>query len=214
MTKVDIFNMFVDKSNLDIRFKHPFIYEGYAYSTDRSAAIRCKQSEVDFEITNPTDIPKVSNVFKNQSDVSKISFKNLNFDKFKDFPETQCVGEDIYCSTCNGEGEVEWEFDRYTKEFDCPECNGSGYESNKRLVPTGKNTFGNYAVEINQAALDIKYLYNLHLISKFNNQPIIITKISDLNKQVNFRTGIFEIVIMPILISEYSVHKIIKSYQL
>lgn len=34
--------------------------------------------------------------------------------------------ETIECSTCEGKGEVEWEFQIYNKDFECPVCEGVG----------------------------------------------------------------------------------------
>lgn len=43
--------------------------------------------------------------------------------------KTQDIYNDSYedCKTCAGEASVDWTFEGYTKEFDCPKCDGEGY---------------------------------------------------------------------------------------
>lgn len=41
--------------------------------------------------------------------------------------------EDEDCPVCNGEGEVEWQFDHYSKTDDCPECEGDGFLNRRKI---------------------------------------------------------------------------------
>lgn len=50
-------------------------------------------------------------------------------------------GEDVKCDECEGEGVVDWEYQEWEKEFDCPKCDGNGLLEESKLIPSGNKTF-------------------------------------------------------------------------
>ena len=48
------------------------------------------------------------------------------------------VGEDVDCKECNGDGRVDWEYRHWTRAFECPVCDGSGYMSLSKSEPSGR----------------------------------------------------------------------------
>ena len=215
MTQEQLFNLFVSDFDPDRRALKPFELNGYVYATDRHIIIRCKKEHVDFTahvLENPL---KTYGVFLEHNTNKQISFNDIDFELYKDEPELELKGKDIYCRECNGDGEVLWKYERWNQMFECPACGGCGHESKSRWVETGNKTFGDYMVSINDVNIDIKYIWRLKLISDITSLPIIMSRIESPRKGVMFCVSNYEVVVMPIVkLTDPFNYKLIASYLL
>lgn len=60
----------------------------------------------------------------NNLELNIISLKSLE-EKINKIPKVGKVLKEVECcDVCDGEGQVEWEFEHYTKTDNCPECYG------------------------------------------------------------------------------------------
>lgn len=93
---------------------------------------------------------------------------------------------------------VEWQFDTYTKDDDCPACDGCGSCSKK--VPTGKKTFGeNNCVKIEGNYFRLFEINRLFETAKKLNAEIKLINKKNLADGFTFEVGIVRILIMPLL---------------
>jgi hypothetical protein len=215
MTQEQLFNLFVSDYDIDCKTLKPFELNGYVYATDKHIIIRCKKEHVDFPAQILEDPLKADGVFLEHNTNKQITFNDIDFELYKDKPELELKGADIYCRECNGEGEVVWEYGRWEKEFECPACDGDGYESKSDWVETGNKTFGYYMVSINDVNIDIKYIWRLKLLSDITSQPIIMSRIENPKKGVTFCVSNYEVVVMPLFkFTDEFTHKLIASYLL
>ena len=193
------FDLFVSADNIRPTFNAPFEFKDYVYATDVMVLIRCKKENIDFEITNDGKVPKDIEAIIPKENMSKVLC--FDRDKFNAFmlEDEYTGGEDVECDTCNGEGEVEWEFEHYTLEADCPVCDGSGIQSEGKKIMTGRKTF---------AKTDLVKLNGIHLSAqRFNTllkaQDIIGGEITAINLGESispsmFRVGNCEVLLMGI----------------
>lgn len=119
-------------------FNSSFSQEGYVIATDGCVLIRIRQSQTEGEYIN-IERPNVKSVFKETTSSSILTICSINkmLSNVKKVKEVKYIGKDIKCHECNGEGTVLWEYRSYAEEFDCPVCNGTGYESCEKEVQTG-----------------------------------------------------------------------------
>lgn len=112
--------------------------------------------------------------------------------------------ESIECETCDGFGEVEWEFEDYEKDFDCPVCDGSGESEQEKRTPNGEKW-------IPQSEYYIS-VYDRHieccLFNKIVESVIALgldrinvkeNKDSSPSKGLTFFFADFEVVVMPVM---------------
>lgn len=203
MEQIELFKMFCGNDGIRPVMLLPFEWDGKIYGTDAHKLIRCDKTFLEFELTNsykPINaeacIPKIN---CNRIVANKLE----DFDVFKTEDELIKNGEDIECSECDGEGEVEWEYRHHSKMDDCPVCNGSGFSSESRLVPTGKKTFPQYAyLTIDGVFFNINIFKSIFEAQKIIGEEIISLNKVETYKPAFFRIGNYEFVIMPINNSE------------
>lgn len=113
------------------------------------------------------------------------------------------------CETCSGSGEVEWSFESYTMEDDCPVCNGGGTKTKKRKVKTGNKTFGNVPINLNGAYFDMRLFYKLFEVREYFGGDIVLLHQSKPTSGHLFKVGFCEILIMPLALDgEYNKEQI------
>lgn len=115
--------------------------------------------------------------------------------------EMKRVGEDVECEECNGTGEVEWDYKRWSKNFDCPLCDGAGYISRSNCEQTGKKIVDpEAAVNIGQYTFRA-YLLNILLKAMKTCRCDYVSVILGIyNKATCFNlTEDIDIIVMPVI---------------
>lgn len=134
-----ILEMYVDE-NSKRGLNEPFLQDGYIYATNGYILLRSNNL-----LIKPNDHIKVlerpycGNLFKNIPESYTITIEEINsmLINVPMIDETKSVGKNIMCKECQGEGIVEWEYKKWTKDFDCPVCDGEGYSETTKEICTG-----------------------------------------------------------------------------
>lgn len=156
----EIFELYVDLQSV---MNAPFIQDGFVYATNGQVLIRTAKSETNGTYAH-SQTPKCSSVFIYTNKELVITARELEklLSEVEQEEETRKVGEDIECRECKGTGEVTWEYERWTKEDECPVCDGSGYSSQAKYVPTGKMIPNMYApIHIGDKTFKSQYVITL-----------------------------------------------------
>ena len=194
----DIFNLFVAISTSRPVMLKPFEYNGKVYATDAHALIRTDKANIDFVLENKYPALQLEAIIPASNTSEILRIKNEAFEPIKTEDELEYVGKDVECQKCDGCGDVDWEFEHWTKRFECPQCNGDGLSEKKRIVKTGKKTFGRSIVQLKEAYFNIGLFYSLVRVQDFVGAEIELVHYSDPKKAVLFRVGVFEVLFMPI----------------
>lgn len=197
MIKEEAFNLFVSSDTLRTAWQKPFEINGNVYSTDGHSMIFCEKDICDFTINNPHTPPNCESIIPKPNIHRIVDLQKSDFDVFKTEDELMFTGEDIECKTCDGHGEVEWEFQSYTMDADCPVCDGSGFDEVKKSIKTGNKTFSRFYVNVLDVLVDFKYFNRLIKVSELLDSPIELIHLSDLRKGVLFRIGQVKVLLMP-----------------
>lgn len=162
----EILKMHVGNDELRPWMNKPFYVKDLAVATDAHTMIWLNKNLIEgleqCERANPsivTDlIPKEIN--ENFTiDVEKIKDAISKIELVDDF---DIVGESIKCSECDGEGEVEWEYERWNKDMACPKCDGEGYESSETKVKNGKKVIDTgFQIDIKQSRFSVEMILKL-----------------------------------------------------
>ena len=198
-TKIEkAFDLFLGVDELRPVFDNPFKVDRLVYATNGYSLIRTKKENIDFTFKNECKPPNVESVIPEINESLILELKNEMFEILKTEPEYKTVGQNIECSTCDGSGEVEWEFKHHTKDFDCPECKGSGYSEEKRKVKTGGKTFDFLNVKLKDSYFDINVFYLLIQAREIIGGEIELISYENQSKATMFKIGICEVLLMPI----------------
>ena len=202
MTKIEeVFNLFVSKDIDEPRpfTLHPFLWEDYAVATDAHQMIYALKSNIDFEIDTPYKTPAIGQFLIHPTLNKTLDISNIDFEIFKTEDELSPELPDVKCKTCNGEGDVEWEFEHYTEDFDCPVCDGKVIKSKPKRKPTGNKIFGEFNfVKLNDAYFNINLFYNVVKASKLVDKEIVLISHESEKSAAYFSIGEFTILIMPV----------------
>jgi hypothetical protein len=200
----DILNLFIGNDDRRPVFNKPFEVNGKVYATDAHVLIRTDKKNIDFIIDNEHLPPKVEQVIPERNLNEILNINKEMFESLKTADEYEFSGKDIDCKTCDGHGEVEWEFEHYTHDFDCPVCNGSGLSEERRGKKTGGKTFGDSIVKLKDAYFRVRLFYKLIEVKDRAGGDVYLTGYKDKRSGVLFKIGDYEIVIMPLLIEDES----------
>jgi len=194
----DVFSMFLSKDELRPVLQNPFIKSNKVCATDGYALVYIDEKDCFFDFTNEYEnAPNIDAVVPTPNIHKKLNVCNSDFEKFKTEDEYKIVGEDIKCSECGGDGEVEWEYERWTKSFDCPKCDGDGLEYKSRSVLTGEKTFGVCRVKIQDVYFDMAKFYRLIRVQDILQEDIVLVNSDTQSKGFLFKIGICHVLIMP-----------------
>jgi hypothetical protein len=120
--------------------------------------------------------------------------------------------EKIVCKTCNGDGEVEWGFEHYTMDHECPVCEGEGSVDN-----TARKKTGNMIPDLEEIASIGETRLSFHRIKSLiaaaeilGVEEIEIIYLDDLNRlcPVTFGLGEARVLLMPMSTSVSTQNKI------
>jgi len=194
----NVFSLFVSKDDLRPAFRSPFEINNNVYATNGHTLIKCSKSDCDFDVSNNEKLLNVDAVIPIHNCNRLLLMDKESFEPLKTEDEYENEGEDIECATCDGTGQVEWDFERWSKYFDCPKCNGSGYFEQSKGKKTGRKTFGNHAVKLGVSYFNIKIFYSLLQAHDMLGGEMVMIYQSAANKAVMFKVGFCEILLMPV----------------
>ena len=202
MTKIEeVFNLFVSK-DIDKThglFNHPYLWQDFAVATDAHQLLYTLKSNIDFIIDNEfTPIP-IDKFLIEPSLNKTLNISKIDFEIFKTEDELSPKLPDVDCDTCNGEGEVEWEFESYNRLFDCPVCDGKAIKSKPKRKPTGNKQIPEFGyVKLNDAKFNINLFYNVIKASKLVDKEIVLINHESEKSAAYFLIGELTILIMPV----------------
>lgn len=193
-----VFQLFVGNDDQRPLFLKPFEHNGYVYATDVYVLIRTAKEHYDAEIDNPvkSDIDPTKVIPTPNMDYV-LNINKEDFEKFKDEDEYRVTEEQKDCNTCDGTGEVEWEFERHTMDSDCPDCDGSGVSEDEVKEKTGNKTFGVYKVKLINSYFQIHLFYKLLQVQEAIGGDIHLIYQDNPSSASLFKIGNCEILIMP-----------------
>lgn len=130
---------FVGEDNNRPIFQKPWRKDGYVCATDTRILIRVNGALIDTQY--PEGPYALSKIFPNCStQIGCVTLEQLKtaLSKCPLVDQTKTIDHDIECCECHGEGEVYWEYEHYSRKFECPVCDGEGYIEREKVVPTGE----------------------------------------------------------------------------
>jgi len=117
------------------------------------------------------------------------------------------------CNECEGDGEVEWEYEGYTKDMDCPVCDGEGVITESKKEKTGRKIRAEgYFIDFNHTRIRtcmIEELINVAWLLKADEIELINQ--TEPHRTITFQVGIAQIVTMPVLQTDE--HNILKRFE-
>lgn len=212
MDKEKIFKLFTGKDELRPVFDEPFIVGEYVYATDSRYLIMTDKKLINFDVKNQYNKftrEKMESIIPKTTKLKKLDIDLNYFESLKTADEYENHEKRMNCDECDGFGVVDWEYNNYTREDDCPVCYGTGGRDESKMVKTGRKTYIDCRVKISDAYFDI-HIFDLLLkvMSITNESSYIASKIKP-NEGVKFKVGEYYIVLMPVHNRDYKA-KIIK----
>lgn len=192
----------VDKDTFVIWQREPFQCLGKTMSTD-GCALLAIPILIDKYDVQPNE--KLKGIYPTKQTENT----ELELDKLKQlFSLSPLINETVIetnmveCETCNGQGEVEWEFEHHTKYGDCPVCDGEGEVKKKKKVETGNLICDpDTQFTIDKTTIGISYFNRLILLSeKLKCNPIIT---SQSESAIKFKIGQCEFLVGRVLTPEH-----------
>jgi hypothetical protein len=199
----DVFYLFCGKDSNRPVLANPFIIGEYTYATNTYSLIRCKSEKIDFKYENDEEPLKiVDNIIPNSNMLEIINIDDIDWISLMNTDETIWEGNDIICGLCNGDGSCDdnvlYKNKFYDFEYECPVCNGTGYEEKSYRKPTGNKIFSpNDVVKIKDAFIKCEYIYKLKKVKDFIGGDLELICYKDNKSSVLFRIGFLEILLMP-----------------
>jgi DnaJ-class molecular chaperone len=202
----DIFELFYGTNTLRPVMYSPFIVGEYTYATDGYALIRCRTEHIDFQYTSSGQSLNVDPIISEVNTSQIIDLDSIDWVSLMRADETVGDGEDIECGHCNGDGSCDDNFSYkgkfYDFEYECPVCDGSGYEEEERQVSTGVKTFSsNDMVKLKDAYFYARNFYRLKKVKDLIGGDVELTSYNGYNRGCMFRIGLAEVLLMPCLAS-------------
>ena len=203
-TLSEVFSLFYGTDEMRPAFLNPFVNGEYIYATDAYSLVRCKNEHIDFEYKQDDSIkkPDAEKVIPEATMSEILNIDSIDWISLMKSDETIGDGNDIECGHCKGNGSVEDDFlykgKFYKFEYECPVCDGSGYEEEEKLIPTGKKTFGSGdRIKLKNSIFNARKFYKLKLVKDLIGGDVELLSIS--NTKAYFRIGFVEILIMAVL---------------
>lgn len=133
-----ILNLYTSRDDMRQRYLKPFIQGGCTIATDGFSVIKINGVIDGYnELDSPNAVALFSNKGEFVNNIDVDSIKNIieNIPLEVEFSETEQITE---CDECCGSGEVDWEYKSWTKDMDCPKCDGEGVINVTERTPTGR----------------------------------------------------------------------------
>lgn len=198
----DVFSLFYGNDLLRPVMLSPFIVDEYTYATDAYTLVRCKSENIDFEWQNSEKPLNIKSVIPDENTLELIDIDSIDWGSLMNKDETIGDGNNVECGHCKGEGSVDDDFfykgKFYSFEYECPVCDGSGYEEEEKQIPTGNKTFGsNDMVRFKDTHFYATRFYKLKKVKDLIGGKIELISYNANKIGVLFRIGILDILIMP-----------------
>lgn len=197
----NVFSLFTGFDGLRQWMSKPFEQDGFIYATDSMVLIRISKSIIN-EVFDSIEKPICQSIIPSSNCSELISVNNIDFEQYKTENELIESVDEKECGLCDGSGKMTESYYHngkyYEATFDCPVCDGTGYEERSRMIPSGKLTFNSsIRIRIKDNLFDLKRFYKLVEVKQLINCDIyLIHNPSDLHGAL-FKVGDFEILLMP-----------------
>lgn len=205
-----VFNLFLLEDRFRPVLSKPFYIENKVVATDLHSLVYVGYNDLDFNFINEfqNEAPNCEVILNSENNVDIIlDINDSIFEKFKTENEIKYIGEDIECGACGGSGEVEWNFEDYHSYFECPKCQGSGFESMSEKIKTDELTFSDDSyVMLGETYFKIGLFYKLIKVQNLIGGEIkLISQLKD--KAHLFEIGNCKIFLMPSIVNFYRFNK-------
>lgn|SRR5574343_234184 len=177
MTKLEeIFNSFTLKEERTHRpqLKQCFEKNGYACATNGYIFIRAKMENIDFEIKQNDIQLNCEKIFPKITQNKIFNFDLNLLEKYKTEDECKYSYDECKCTECDGTGEVEWMYEGFLKDGDCPVCEGDGYDRKKSEITTGNKTFPKMVAKIGESFFEFMYIHKIMIASEYLGESIYL----------------------------------------
>lgn len=169
----------------------PFVDEGVIYATNRHVLIYAPESVLDFQAQAAgRGTPNAKSIIKPFNTSKVLNVKSEDFEPFKTEDGT------VVCKYCDGDGEVEWEFEQWHKTDDCPACNGKGLVAHPRA---SKAFHECHYTKLGNAYFATRYFYKLIEVQKVVGGEILLVRSGRHNEAHFFKIGSLSVVLMPVM---------------
>lgn len=200
-----LFNLFVSHDDFRNDIQTPFKQGNYYFATDAHSMIyiECDKAKLDYEERlKPNALHIVESDLHEPIKVDINLICSFITDKHKEMNEI--IEELKTCKDCRGSGEVEWEYNHYTKEDECPVCEGC--RQSMQEVETDKIIVDHSTI---YEVFDSKFNYTLldRLVNSCRMIGEPCYKIRGVERQsFHFKCGDFTIVLMPMMSQDADYH--------
>lgn len=195
----NVFSLFIGDDLLRPAMHKPFQINGKVYATDGYTLVRTYKTNIDFLLDNKNDPPNCEDVIPEINLNEVLIIEKEMFEPLKTEDEYEFSGKNVKCETCEGRAQVEWEFEHYTRDFDCPVCKGSGLSEQKQGRKTGGKAFGNYVVKVKDGYFDVTRFYKLVKVRDILGGDIRLVAYKSNTSPFLFQVGDCEILLMPLI---------------
>ncbi len=156
----ELLQMFVSTDEVRPKFLKPWRERDKVFASETHILIRVNgymtsadYPEYNNDNTNrliPTGVP--NGILSSATLENAISYAPL-------VDEMEERGYDIVCKECDGTGTVEWDYKHWSKSFDCPVCDGTGYSEISHVEATGRKVIDpEAAIKIGLTCFRVVYL--------------------------------------------------------
>lgn len=192
---VDVFMSFTSDDNSRLYANNPFTKGETTFATDSVSLIYTHRDNLPgLFATEKYDLSAERYIRDPNSNIH-VPVADLN--PFKTEVEYSTVDKRAECKTCDGTGDVEWEFEGYTKDDDCPECKGKGVIGEFLKKPTGEMTFGAMMyVKIKGVLFHASQIHRLFETAKKLKSDVYLTHVPDKLDAFTFQIGVVNVVVM------------------
>lgn len=128
----DVFSMFCGTDEMRPFMLNPFVVGNKTYATDAYALVRCDNDKINFEFENNEKPPNVESAIPEPNTSEIIDIDSVDWRSLMNKDEMIGDGQEVECGNCGGEGVCDgmlrYESNIYRYEYECPVCDGCGYE--------------------------------------------------------------------------------------
>ena len=199
----DCFSIFCSKEIFRPVFQNPFELGDKTYATDSYTLIRCNSNKIDFKFENKHELLPVNaeSVIPKINTSEVINLDNIDWVSLMSADETISDENEVECGHCDGEGtysdNLHYKGKWYDFEYECPVCDGSGYEEEEKQIPTGKKTFPqNAVIQFKDVYINANYFYKLRKVKDLLNHNIELISYGTQQNGILFRIDFVEILLM------------------
>ena len=202
-----VFSLFCSTDEMRPQLLKPFKNGNYTYATDGTIMVRCENERIDFEYENNETPPNAEKIVPEVNMSEILDLDAIDWVSLMNTDETIGDGNDVECGHCDGQGSVEDNFlykgKFYDFEYECPVCDGSGYEEEEKEIPTGRKNFGaGDKIKLKNTFFVARKFYKIKMVKDIIGGDVELISYNGHDKAVVFKIQFLEIIIMPILFDD------------